>query len=203
LACGAPTSTTLPRCLPPLSLEPYGCKESSWHSKRVAGGACRRGQAAPAAAAAGFAAAGAGAAALLLGLAGDAGVAAGMGAGLGVAAAAAAGRAVLGDGALGFEADRGAAGVADARTLPIRTGDHGQRYRELREAMVFRQASQFAGWPVRGPRTVSWWWPKVRTPRWLTMRDSSDTSSWYPRRRCLRPRELQPHSPDHGLLRPA
>lgn len=44
----------------------------------------------------------------------------------------------------------------DARVLPVMFDVEGKRFREFRDAVNILQASTFADWPVKGPRTTLW-----------------------------------------------
>ena len=46
--------------------------------------------------------------------------------------------------------------VQDARTLPVVYDAIGSRRREFRDAVLACREDQWAGWPVRGPRTTHW-----------------------------------------------
>ena len=46
--------------------------------------------------------------------------------------------------------------VQDARTLPVTYDTMGNRRREFRDAVLACREDQWAGWPVRGPRTALW-----------------------------------------------
>ena len=44
----------------------------------------------------------------------------------------------------------------DARTLPVKVGDDGERHRDFKDAVMLCKKSEFADWPVKGPRTAGW-----------------------------------------------
>ncbi|CAK0841610.1 unnamed protein product [Prorocentrum cordatum] len=66
--------------------------------------------------------------------------------------------AALGGPAAGAPAGAAGAGghVQDARVLPVVCDAMGNRRREFREAVLACREDQWAGWPVRGPRTALW-----------------------------------------------